>query len=176
MSWGALIAHLVEHKCEHTNNIKHVYVWAINNNAIYKVLRDKRSNANTRYVWGSNHCSTSLPSHRRIFTMYIQDLSKRDLHRGITTYTLGVHNSNSLSHLCTRGRHKAKHKAKRKYNLMITRISNNSSWCKKISNKFSHKTRSYRIDFELKSSSMWVKQSFWKRKHKENYWEKLLDR
>ena len=36
---------------------------------------------------GSSHCSTSLPSHRRIFTMSIQDLPQRDLHQGIITYT-----------------------------------------------------------------------------------------
>ena len=52
---------------------------------------------------GSSHCSTSLPSHRRISTMSSQDLSQRNLHRGICNYKLRVYNSSlQHNHLCTK--------------------------------------------------------------------------
>jgi len=51
--------------------------------------------------------------------MSTKDLPQKDLHRGITTYTEST--QVQLSHTSTQeGRHKAKHKSKKDYNLVIT--------------------------------------------------------
>jgi len=47
----------------------------------------------------------------------------------------GVHNFSSLAILYTRRRHQTNYKAKRKYNLVITKISNITWWSQKITNK-----------------------------------------
>ena len=77
MSWGALIALLVEHKCKHTNNIKHVYVWVIiTMQDIKRVLRERSKRKHQDMFWGSSHHSTSPSSHRKISTIHYKILHK----------------------------------------------------------------------------------------------------
>ena len=62
----------------------------------YKAMQDKRDRVERYEIKhkqqdmfrDSSHCSTFPPSHRRIFTMYTQDLPQRDIHQGITALNL----------------------------------------------------------------------------------------
>ena len=97
MSWGALIALLIEYKCRHTNNIKHVYEWAILTMQDMKSreLRDRRSNSNTRICFEVRAIALRLRLHTEGFQLSTIGLPHRDLHWEITTYNFRVHNSNS---------------------------------------------------------------------------------
>ena len=88
---------------------------------------------------------------------------------------LGVHNS-TLFLLYTRGREKAQYKAKKEIQLGDHKYYKQSLGNLKISQTkplIIHDPRGKILNEKFKYVSA---QSFWKRKHKENTWEKLLDR
>ena len=95
---------------------------------IKRELRDrgKWSIANTRIYFEVQDTALRLHLHTKGFQLSIKDLQKRDIHRGITTYNTEVHNSNSLTHLYKRGRHKPKHKAKERLQLCDPIITNST--------------------------------------------------
>ena len=58
-------------------------------------LRDRRSNANTGICFEVQATPLRPRLHTEVFSLSTKDLPQRDIHRGITNYNLGVHNSNS---------------------------------------------------------------------------------
>ena len=120
--------------------------------------------------WGSSHCSTSPPSHRRISTIYY-----KIFHKGNSTDELQLttleYTTPTLTPL-----HKREHKAKKeklqpwwsndhKQHLMIS----------KDHKQFSHKIKILKIDFNW-VAQVCEKSKCLKKNNKENTWEKLLDR
>ena len=123
---------------------------------------------------GSSHCSTSLPSHKRISTMSTQNLPQKDLHRGITTlyweYTTPLSNTNTSTQ---EARHKAKVKKKfttwwsNDHKLSLGDLEGSQTI---FSQKQDPKDRKRMI------AQVWEKQSILEETTKKNSWEKLLDR
>ena len=117
-----LKALLVEHKCEHTNNTKHVY--DMSNVKQCKIYRErverlwiKRKHRDM--FWGSSHYSTSSPSHRRISTIHY-----RIFHTGTSTEELQLNIGVQLLLSTQSPLHKREHKVKKEIHLVITKIIN----------------------------------------------------
>jgi len=97
-----------------------------NNNARYieRELRERSKRKHEDMFWDSSHRSTSTSSHIRISTTSIQDLPRNG--PPLRNYNLhkGVHNFNSQTPLHKRVGTKPSTKQRKKYNLVITKITN----------------------------------------------------
>ena len=101
MSWGALIALLIQHKHRHKNKTKHVYDKSNKSDARYKrELREKIQTQTWRYI-SMIELLLYVPAFtQKDFHYATHDLPQRDLYWGITTqhreYTTPLSNTKAL--------------------------------------------------------------------------------